>query len=85
MSDNVREYFAGVGSILQLQDDCLIAALRRLPPWRAVLIARVATRGPVGLEFGTPESLIDEAQRVGGKGQLTDSLGRGALDVGAGR
>lgn len=62
------------------QDDCLIAiensrplptaALQKLPPWRAVLIARVADRAGVSLEQGTVEQIVQEAVRVSGEGQL---------------
>lgn len=62
------------------QDDCLIAIedghplradrLLRLPPWRAVLVARVAERAGVPLEKGTVVQLITEARRVGGGGKL---------------
>lgn len=64
-----------------LQDRCLIAitdgrplpadALQQLPPWRAVLLARVAERAGIGLEGGTLGQLVGEAQRVGGYGELT--------------
>jgi hypothetical protein len=62
------------------QDNCLIAIedgkpvparyLGALPPWRAVLIARVAERANVPLEGGTVEELRAEAHRVGGEGTL---------------
>jgi hypothetical protein len=62
------------------QDDCLIAIedgrpvpadrLLRLPPWRAVLIARVAERAGVPLERGGVRQLIAEARQVGGAGKL---------------
>lgn len=62
------------------QDDCLIAIedgrpvpagkLGALPPWRAVLIARVAARAGVPLERGTVEQLRAEAADVGGEGSL---------------
>jgi hypothetical protein len=62
------------------QDMCLIAItdgkpvpkgpLGALPPWRAVLIARVAERAGVPLEGGTLEDLIAEAKRVGAEGEL---------------
>ena len=62
------------------QDDCLIAiedghplptrALLALPPWRAVLMARVAEKSGVGLEQGTLEQLIEEARIVTGSGRL---------------
>ncbi len=62
------------------QDSCLIAItderpvpardLGKLPPWRAVLIARVAERAGIPLEGGTLDELIAEARRVGGEGTL---------------
>lgn len=62
------------------QDDCLIAIkdgsplradrLLRLPPWRAVLVARVAERAGVPLERGTVAQLTAEARAVGGDGTL---------------
>lgn len=62
------------------QDDCLIAIedgnplradrLLKLPPWRAVLVARVAERAGVPLERGTVVQLIAEAREVGGDGEL---------------
>jgi hypothetical protein len=62
------------------QDDCLIAighghplptaALQKLPPWRAVLLARVAAKAGTGLEQGTVEQIVHEAVQVGGEGQL---------------
>jgi hypothetical protein len=63
------------------QDICLIAiedgkpipsrALAVLPPWRAVLIARVADKAGVPLQHGTLDELVAEAKRVGGEGVLT--------------
>jgi hypothetical protein len=63
------------------QDVCLIAitdgqpvpaaSLGQLPPWRAVLIARVAERAGIPLEGGSVAQLRAEAARVGGAGQLT--------------
>lgn len=63
------------------QDNCLITiadenkplnatSLMKLPPYRAWLIARVAQKAGVGLEFGTVEQLQAEAERVGGNGKL---------------
>lgn len=69
-----------LGRMYADQDNCLIAiedglpvparALSRLPPWRAVLIGRVAKRAGVPLEGGTVEELLLEASRVGGEGVL---------------
>jgi hypothetical protein len=64
------------------QDDCLIAvedghpvptkALLALPPWRAVLMARVAQRAGVPLEQGTVDQIKAEAfaVTVTGSGKL---------------
>jgi hypothetical protein len=69
------------------QDDCLIAIddgcplpvarLRVLPPWRAVLVARVANRAGVSLERGTLGQLVAEARAVTGSGELGDWWERG--------
>jgi hypothetical protein len=66
----------------QNQDDCLIAitdgkpvptrALKALPPWRAVLMARVAAKAGVPLEHGSVTELVAEARRVGGGGRLAE-------------
>jgi len=65
---------------MTLQDDCLIAitdgkpvparTLAELPPWRAVLMARVANKAGVPIEGGSLDELILEASRVGGTGAL---------------
>jgi hypothetical protein len=62
------------------QDECLIAitdgfplparALAALPPWRAVLVARVAAKAGISIEGGTLDELVGEAIRVGGEGAL---------------
>lgn len=64
------------------QDDLLIAIedgsplpttrLKALPPWRAVMLARVAARAGVGLEEGTLDQLAAEAREVKGDGTLGD-------------
>jgi hypothetical protein len=69
------------GNLHALQDRCLIDiedgrplradVLQHLPPWRAVLLARVAERAGIPLEGGTVEQLRAEAARVGGDGTLT--------------
>jgi DNA-binding transcriptional MerR regulator len=74
--DNTRIY-----EIEELQDLCLIAitdgkqlparAIAELPPWRAVMLARVAHKASIPIEGGTLEQLVDEARRVGGEGKLT--------------
>lgn len=61
------------------QDDCLISitddkplpqrSLRSLPPWRAVLIARVALKAGT-ISQGEVDSLVEEAKKVGGNGSL---------------
>jgi hypothetical protein len=69
------------GEIMYAEQDCCLIAiedgnpvpaksLAKLPPWRAVLIARVAKRADVPLEGGTLEELVAEAKRVGGEGDL---------------
>ena len=65
---------------MQNMDDCLIAitdgrpiptdALAALPPWRAVLIGRVAEKAGVPFQDGTLAELVAEAQRVGGANQI---------------
>jgi hypothetical protein len=62
------------------QDDLLLSItegraldtrkLRVLPPWRAVMLGRVAQRAGLGLERGTLEQLQAEAHRVGRGGRL---------------
>lgn len=62
------------------QDNCLAniiagrslptAELQNLPPWRAVMMARVADKAGVPLEQGTLTQLIQEAARVTGAGDL---------------
>lgn len=64
------------------QDDCLIAvedgrpvpaaALQSLPPWRAVMCARLAAKAGVPLERGTVAQIESEARAVGGDGVLGD-------------
>jgi hypothetical protein len=66
--------------LFENQDDCLInisegrppdqKALRSLPPWRAVLIARVAQEAMV-ITREEVEELVDEASKVGGAGKLS--------------
>lgn len=61
------------------QDDCLIdisdgkrpreSSLRQLPPWRAVMIARVAHKAGVMTEDEVNIYVI-EARKVGGNGNL---------------
>lgn len=61
------------------QDDCLLAItegkalpndkLRNLPPWRAVMIARVAEKAGV-MSATQVERLVAEAREVGGNGRL---------------
>jgi hypothetical protein len=76
----------GRGELIAAMDRCLIAitdgqpipseALAALPPWRAVLLARVAHKAGVDLEHGTVEQLVAEATRVGGAGKLVWPRGR---------
>lgn len=68
------------GLMMREQDQCLIAitdgrplpaaSIAQLPPWRAVLIARVADKAGIPLEGGTLDDLVAEASRVGGEGDL---------------
>jgi len=70
-----------IKSIDAWQDECLIAitdgyplparAVAALPPWRAVLVGRVAEKAGIPIEGGTLEQLVAEARRVGGEGALT--------------
>lgn len=62
---------------MRWMDECLIAiedgkpvptrALDSLPPWRAVLLARVAGRAGVQLEDGTVAEIREAARFVGGE------------------
>jgi len=62
------------------QDDCLLAIedgnpvpaakLGKLPPWRAVMLGRIAHKAGVPLERGTVDQLHAEAGEVGGSGTL---------------
>ncbi|MGH8921886.1 MAG: hypothetical protein ACRD0H_26685 [Actinomycetes bacterium] len=62
------------------QDDCLLAVedgkpvpagpLGHLPPWRAVMVARIAAKAGVPLERGTVGQLAAEARAVTGSGTL---------------
>jgi len=62
------------------QDDCLLAIedgnpvlaakLGKLPPWRAVMLGRIARKAGVPLERGTVDQLHAEAREVGGAGTL---------------
>lgn len=66
--------------LIQHMDDILIAitdgkpvpskALAALPPWRAVLMARVAEKAGRPLEHGTLDDLVTAARRAGGNGKL---------------
>lgn len=78
------ELYAIAVTLLRAQDHLLIAIrdgrplpdvdLRRLPPWRAVLIARIADRAGVPLEHGTVAQLVDEATAVRGAGTLAPTF-----------
>lgn len=67
-------------NIYAVQDDCLVAIqdrrpipdaiLRQLPPWRAVMIARIGAQAGVRMEKGSLAELKEEAARVGGAGKL---------------
>lgn len=64
------------------QDTCMIAienskplptaALQALPPWRAVMLARIAHAAGLGLEQGSIEQITAEARQVTGAGKLGD-------------
>jgi hypothetical protein len=68
--------------VYTVQDDLLIAIqdghplpttqLKKLPPWRASMVASIAALAGVPLEQGTAEQLHEEARAVGGDGQLGD-------------
>lgn len=68
--------------IRDAQDVCMIAmeserplptgALSSLPPWRAVMLARIAAAAGIGLEAGTLDQLVAEAREVTGAGKLGD-------------
>lgn len=69
------------GRIVAAMDDVLIPAgdgrgvdlgrLRLLPPWRAVMLARVLVKvTPPVLSYADLEELERDAQRVGGDGRL---------------
>lgn len=47
-----------------------VALLNKLPPYRAWLVARVAKKAGVALEFGTVEQLEEEAKELGERGKL---------------
>jgi hypothetical protein len=65
-----------------IQDDCLIdiadgkkineTKLRKLPPWRAVLIAKVAVQAKAMTQEAY-DKLVDQAAEVGGEGRLPDA------------
>lgn len=73
-----RTEFGSRDALLANQDDCLLAIedghpvpaarLRALPPWRAVMMARIAARAGVPLELGTLDQLHAEAKEAGGSG-----------------
>jgi hypothetical protein len=66
--------------IYGVQDDLLIsiedgeplasAKLQRLPPWRAVMVARLAEKAGVAMEQGDVPQIVAEARAVGGDGVL---------------
>jgi hypothetical protein len=72
--------------LIAAMDDCLIAItdgkeipeprLRSLPPWRAVLIARVAVKAHAYRQEAL-DALTVEATRVGGNGSLGAPSGGG--------
>ncbi len=80
MTTASRKEFDPRADLIANQDDCLLAIeegrpvpagnLRWLPPWRAVMVARIAARASVPLELGTVDQLYAEAVKVGGAGTL---------------
>lgn len=70
-----REVFA-------TQDECLLQIadgnkpdandIRHLPPWRAVMIARVCEKANL-MTADEVKAIVDEAARVGGKGYLVNA------------
>jgi hypothetical protein len=80
MTETSRAEFGSRAELLANQDDCLLAIedgrpvpaakLANLPPWRAVMVARIAARAGIPLERGTLGQLHAEARRVGGNGTL---------------
>lgn len=79
--DEVRTQLSELRTTWGNQDDCLIAitdgkrppdeCLRKLPPWRAVLIARVALRAGV-MSQEEVDALVAEARYIGGDGTLEE-------------
>lgn len=55
-----------------------VRILTRLPPWRAVMLARAAVALGPGISVGTVDRLLAEARRVGGAGVLTEGWWNGA-------
>ena len=80
MTETSRKEIDSRAELLANQDDCLLAIedghpvpaakLAKLPPWRAVMVARIAARAAVPLERGTLDQLHAEAVQVGGTGTL---------------
>jgi hypothetical protein len=66
--------------IYGVQDDLLISIedgkplasskLQRLPPWRAVMVARLAEKAGIAMEQGAVSQIVAEARAVGGDGVL---------------
>lgn len=79
MADDLRAVAIDLRALLARMDDCLIAiedgrpvpqaSLRALPPWRAVLVARVAAKAGA-IADDELARLVAEARRVGGAGRL---------------
>lgn len=82
MEDTFRWHGYDVSDIYSAQDDCLIKIsggdpihtkdLQRVPPRRALLLARIAKMANTNLEQGTFKQLADEATAVGDYGKLGD-------------
>lgn len=79
MAKEIRERLTQLNKLMGDQDDCLLAitkgvkppedALRALPPWRAVMIARVAEKAGL-MTIEEVDELVKEAAAVGGAGRL---------------
>lgn len=80
MTETSRMEIDSRAELMANQDDCLLAIedgnpvpaakLGKLPPWRAVMIARIAEKAGVPLERGTAAQVHAEASAVGGAGTL---------------
>lgn len=79
---NMEDVYRRNSDCLGEMDACLIDLdngkpvsvknLRKLPPWRAAMVARIADMTGLGLEHGTAAQVHENARRVGGMGKLGD-------------